>query len=224
MYVNFVKGTKDFGCWQYDELLTAVKIMAPLVTIVTSNMKNPDIGAPIKEPYGNLVEVQASGLALTLMNIPSWMELEMILAENQQVVASITPCKFSSFVLLFFLFFFSVYTTFFFEIINLCFLWVLQVVGNWVLYTQTPSFKAYLGVNMTILVLFLVSFLNHKNKQRNDSCPCLPLFSRADRYCPLRCGPSFDEILPRGVQVKLHQLDFRGRFLLLPLPFARART
>ena len=94
MYVNFVNGTTDFGCWQYDELLPAVRTMAPLVTIVTSDMHSPDFGDLLKEPYGDLVGIQASGLALTLINIPSWMELEMILAENQQVVASITPCKF----------------------------------------------------------------------------------------------------------------------------------
>ena len=56
------------GCHYYDETIAAVKILEPAVSIYESPGTTADIGFFTSELYGYLATYSTSGLALTLIN------------------------------------------------------------------------------------------------------------------------------------------------------------
>jgi len=158
LYVNFVNGTKNNGCYYYDQIIAAITQMAPLVTVITSNRHSTDIG-DLSEPYGSLDSYQNSGLALTLINIPAWTVVEQIIASTPNVTASITPCKRPLWFLVFLLHPSSFLPSFLY----------LAVVGYWILYARSPALPAYQGITISIYVscfLFVFAMTNTPHEWR----------------------------------------------------------
>jgi len=85
------KEAKAAGCNYYQDLISQIlESPAIYVTIFGSTATNEDIGRWGTEPYGDLWDYQNDGLALTLINKPSYTQLIALLENNPDLNASIT--------------------------------------------------------------------------------------------------------------------------------------
>ena len=129
------------GCHYYDETIAAVKLLQPAVSIYESPGTTADIGYITSELYGYLATYQKSGLALTLINNGSAIQVLRAMNAEPSLTAFITAGQF-------------------FSCQELCCAFInpslyekqQQDVGNWLRYAQTPSFEAFVGLNITIYV------------------------------------------------------------------------
>lgn len=144
LYINFIDAMNLHQCelvlTLYDDLIS----LDPLITVIGDDEANPDFGSLLKFPSGNPNIWQTSGRFFTIFNISGVASIEAILREQQNVTASITPCK-------------SSFRRYYSPRQLLTSsppqpLTPFIVIGNWILYGQTASFQAFQGIIAGVLV------------------------------------------------------------------------
>lgn len=130
LYINFADAMVNNGCVFFLDIFTDILALEPQISVFGTNIQNPDFGTLFGAAYGNLTAWQTAQRFFTMVNASGTAAIEAVLKEQRNVTMSITPCK-SSFSL---------------PSCRSPSQESSSVIGNWILYGQTPSFKAYQGV------------------------------------------------------------------------------